>query len=275
MLVGLVPMGGFAERWRPYPCPKELLPAGMDSAGRPRVIADYIIDRMIAAGVEMVVMPVRPEKAQLVIGYFGHQLANGALIAYVAAPGPTLLANLQACVPLLRGHQVLFGFPDTFVLPTNPFNLCLELLEPQLELALGSFLNHNITRVFAVKREGYHLQEVRVTPLPLDDTTSSREVWGVAAWNPAFTERLAAWQREDGDDPSFVLNAAAQAGQARCQPMPDGEFFEDLASYKIYQRFLASGYLNNQLSGQPSSQLSSQPNGQPSGQLNQPDRQHD
>lgn len=243
MLVGLVPMGGFAERWRPYPCPKELLPAGQDANGRPRVIADYIIDRMLAAGVELVVMPVRPEKANLVMSYFGHRLANGALIAYVAAPGPTLLANLQACASLLRGQQVLFGFPDTFVLPENPFNLCLELLEPAVEIVVGSFVNHDLTRVFPVKRDGQRLLGVGVTPLPPGAETSNREVWGVAAWNAAFTERLAGWPREDGDDPSYVVDAAARAGVAQCQPMPGGEFFEDLASYAIYQRFLASPQL--------------------------------
>ncbi len=241
MLVGLVPMGGFAERWRPYPCPKELLPAGVDRAGRPRVIADYIIDRMITAGVEMLVIPVRPEKANLIMGYFGHHLSNGALIAYVAAPGPSLLANLQACVPLLRQRQVLFGFPDTFVLPENPFNYCLEQLEPSVEVVLGSFINHDITRVFLTRRDGLKLVSVGTAPLPAGGT--DKEVWGVAAWNNAFTERLAAWSLADGDDPSFVLNAAAVAGNSRCVPMPEGEYYEDLASYQIYKNFLASGRL--------------------------------
>ncbi len=241
MLVGLVPMGGYAERWRPYPSPKELLPAGLDDKGRPRVIADYIFDRMVTAGVEMVVIPVRPEKASHIIGYFGHHLANGALIAYVAAPGPSLLANLQACVPLLLGHQVLFGFPDTFVLPANSFDYCLQQLEPSVEVVLGSFVNHNITRIFSVKRQDYQLLSVRTTPLPPGDP--DREVWGIAAWNPAFTTRLANWSRSEGDDPSFVLDAAARSGQARCVPMPPGEFFEDLASYPIYQRFLTTNRL--------------------------------
>lgn len=91
MLVGLVPMGGYAEPWKPYPGPKELLPAGLYSKGRPRVIAGYIIDRMVAAGVGRLVIPVRPEKAGMVMSYFGHELDNGATIAYVAAPEPSLL----------------------------------------------------------------------------------------------------------------------------------------------------------------------------------------
>jgi hypothetical protein len=243
VLVGLIPMAGYAERWKPYPCPKELLPAGLDHQGRPRVIADYIIDRMVSAGVEMVVIPLRSEKANLIMGYFGHQLANGALIAYVAAPGPSLLANLQACVPLLRQHRVLFGFPDTFVLPTNPFDYCLELLEPSVEVVLGSFSNHAITRLFSVNRSGYNLLGVRTSPMPPGVPVEDREVWGVAAWNSSFTERLAAWSLEDGDDPSYVLDAAARSGLARCIPMPQGEFYEDLASYEIYQRFMASDKL--------------------------------
>ncbi len=238
MLVGLVPMGGFAERWRPYPGPKELLPCGVDPSGRPRVIADYVLDRMMAAGVEMVVVPVRAEKAEQVLSYFGHRLSNGALLVYVAAPGPSLLANLQACVPLLRGHRVLFGFPDTYFLPQNAFSYCLEALDPQIELVLGSFSNHEITRMFLVEREGSRLTGVRTTPRPNDQPELGKEVWGIAAWNDAFTERLGGWSRDEGDDPSYVLNAAAKTGQSLCIPMPEGEYFEDLASYQIYQRFL-------------------------------------
>lgn len=238
MLVGLVPMGGFAQRWQPYPGPKEMLPFGSDEVGRPRVIADYVLRRMVAAGVEMVVIPLRVEKAFEVMSYLGHHLSNGALITYVAAPGPSVLANIQACVPLLRGHQVLFGFPDTYFLPEQAFTYTLQALEPAVEMVLGSFSNHQLTRMFLVEREGSTLNAVRTSPrLPAE---TGQEVWGLAAWNPAFTERLAAWSLVDGDDPSFVLNAAAQAGHSRCVPMPPGEFYEDLASYQIYQKFVAS-----------------------------------
>ncbi|HEX2911441.1 MAG TPA: hypothetical protein VH186_11570 [Chloroflexia bacterium] len=236
MLVGLVPMGGFAERWRPYPCPKELLPFGTDAAGRPRVIADVVIDRMIHAGIEQLVIPVRPEKATMVMSYYGHKLTNGADVVYIAAPGPSILANLQACVPLLRGHTVLFGFPDTYFEPLEAFSLCLKVFEPGVELVLGTFENHDIPRVFTTYRDGQKLVRVRTSPKPPEER--EKEVWGVAVWGPDYTERMAAWNREDGDDPSYVHNAAAQAGNSRCIPMPDNAYYEDMASYTYYERFL-------------------------------------
>src|ERR1051326_285996 len=100
MLTGVVPMGGIGERWAPYPCPKELLPFGLDQHNRPLVIGDYVMQRMVAAAVDLIVIPIRPEKATQVMSYFGHRRPEGPPIAYIAAPGPTLVANLQACVPL-------------------------------------------------------------------------------------------------------------------------------------------------------------------------------
>ena len=88
MLIGIVPMGGSGERWAPYPGPKELLPFGLDEHGRPLVIADHVIRRMERAGVELIVVPVRPEKATLVLGYFGHRRPSGATMVYISAPGP-------------------------------------------------------------------------------------------------------------------------------------------------------------------------------------------
>jgi glucose-1-phosphate thymidylyltransferase len=236
LLVGLVPMGGRAERWQPYPCPKELLPYGQGPDKRPRVAADWVLDRMAAAGVEQIIIPVRAEKASLVMGYFGHRLAGGAAIVYVAAPGPSLLADLQACMPLMRGHRIVFGMPDTCFAPRSVFARCLEVLDDQAELVLGSFWHPVPDELDVVTRDDLVLRAV--LPKPRSSPADSNEIWGVAVWDDSFSKRLAAWQSADGPNLGDVFAASAAAGRGRCVYFSDG-FYEDLASYSVYQESLS------------------------------------
>src|SRR5687768_11250080 len=106
-------MGGRAERWAPLITPKELLPFGQHDNGQPLLIVDQVLRAMAVAGVERIVIPITPEKVAPVMRYLGTSLPNSSLICYVAAPGPTLIANLVACYDLIVGHDVLFGMPDT------------------------------------------------------------------------------------------------------------------------------------------------------------------
>jgi len=229
-------MGGYAERWFPYPCPKELLPFGIDANGRPRVIADHVIERMMAANVEQVILPIRAEKAFLVMKYIGHCLPNGVPVIYLAAPGPTLLANLQACVPYIRGQRVLFGMPDTFFSPGTAFLDCLNLLHDPFNLVLGCFYHKHPDGLDLIDRDGDVLLAVRPKPRPA--TENGNDAWGIAVWGPEFTERLIEWRSDEGSTPGFVFNAAARAGQAACVQFVDG-FYEDLADYSTYQKALA------------------------------------
>lgn len=236
MLTGIVPMGGSAERWYPYPCPKELLPFGKDSKGRPRVIADYVIERMVMAGVEQVILPIKEDKAYLVMKYLGNCLLNGAPIIYTAAPGPTLLANLQSCIPYIRDQQVLFGMPDTYFVPENAFTSCLEALKGSYELALGCFLHDHPKELDLVDR--WDSTIIAVRPKPRPEGENGKEIWGIAAWGAAFTARLAEWSSSEGNTPGFVFNKAARAGSATGVLFSDG-YYEDIADYPTYQKALS------------------------------------
>lgn len=235
MLVGVVPMGGYGERWAPYPCPKELLPFGHDERGRPRVIGDYVMARMTRAGVELIVVPVRPEKAMSVMTYFGHCYAEGPAIAYVAAPGPSLVANLRATVPLLAGHTVLFGMPDTYFTPIGAFRALREQLGDETELVLGCWVHPDPRELDTVEiKDG---RALRVKPKPRSTEDYTREVWGIAAWTPGFTERLRTWNDPIRHNPGFLFAEVAKAGRARAVVFP-GERYVDVASYAPWEAAL-------------------------------------
>jgi len=232
MLIGIVPMGGSAERWKPYPCPKELLPFGIDSKNQPRVIGDYVLERMVKADVEMVVIPVSPGKATMVMQYFGQRLTNGASIIYLAAYGPTMLANVQSCIPIIKGNHVLFGMPDTYFLPEVAYINCVEALDTSIELVLGSFNHEKPDQLDLVERDGQMLIAVKPKPRPVED--SSTEIWGIAAWNAEFTERLGS---DPGPTLGHVFHSAALAGNSRCVLQPESCYI-DLAEYSVYQHHL-------------------------------------
>ena len=232
MLIGIVPMGGAGERWAPYPCPKELLPFGQDENGRPLVIADHVIRRMEQAGVDLIVVPVRPEKATAVLGYFGHRRPSGATMVYLSAPGPSLVANLRACVPILGDHPVIFGMPDTYFSPKDAFVRCLAELQGATEVVLGCWEQENPAELDTVDRVDRVIRAVHPKPRAVEP--GFREAWGIAAWSGAFTRRLAAWDDPARPNPGFVFAAAASAGLARGIDCSPGTYV-DIGSYSQFE----------------------------------------
>jgi NDP-sugar pyrophosphorylase family protein len=232
MLVGIVPMGGVGERWSPYPCPKELLPFGVDERGRPLVIADHVIRGMERAGVELIVVPVRAEKATAVLGYFGHRRLSGATMVYLSAPGPSLAANLRACVPVLGNNPVLFGMPDTYFTPEHAFTILLAELENPTEVVLGCWEHDNLAELDTVDRDGRIIRSVQPKPRPVE--LGLREAWGLAVWSADFTRRLAEWDDPSRPNPGFVFAAAAREGLARGVGFAEGTYI-DIGSYGQYE----------------------------------------
>ena len=86
MLIGLIPMGGQAERWSPLVTPKELLPIGQRSDERPLMLVDYVLEAMLVANVDLVVIPITPVKQ-----YLGHLGRNGVRAHRMNTPNPNNL----------------------------------------------------------------------------------------------------------------------------------------------------------------------------------------
>jgi Nucleoside-diphosphate-sugar pyrophosphorylase involved in lipopolysaccharide biosynthesis/translation initiation factor 2B, gamma/epsilon subunits (eIF-2Bgamma/eIF-2Bepsilon) len=235
MAVGLVPMGGSAARWQPLVSPKELLPFGNRPDGSPKVAADCVFDAMTAGDVSRVIVPILPQKAQLIMRYLGTRLKNGALITYFAAPGPTLTANVMACVPLLGNDDVFFGMPDTSFTPADIFLHCGARLSGQAECVLGVFPSDSPAELDVVlHRDGI---AESVWPKPHGFGSAPGDVWGVAAWNAAFTRRVASWP--DACDPlGAIFRQAAAEGRGSCAVVA-GQDYADLGTYSRYAHALA------------------------------------
>lgn len=168
MLVGVVPMGGIAARWAPMNVPKELLPLGLGPEGRPRSVVDSVMDAMATARVDQIVVPVLPDKAAAVMRYLGPANRDGAPIVFVVAPGPTLVANLASCAPLLAGCRVAFGMPDTQFEPDSILASCVGRLTQRCNLALGVFRSDDPAELDVVTRSGDRVRQILPKPHNID-----------------------------------------------------------------------------------------------------------
>src|SRR5438132_13138121 len=68
-MIGIIPAAGAGQRIQPLGCSKELLPVGsrlVEGVERPKAVAEYLVERMIAAGAEQICMVISTEKTDLI-----------------------------------------------------------------------------------------------------------------------------------------------------------------------------------------------------------------
>src|SRR5512141_2128125 len=128
-MIGIIPAAGAGQRIQPLGCSKELLPVGsrvIDGVERPKAVAEYLVERMIAAGAEQICMIISAEKADIV-KYFAER-EYAAEIFYVVQQRPLGLCDALFRAEAFARHQgqVLIGLPDTIWFPENAYRHALE-----------------------------------------------------------------------------------------------------------------------------------------------------
>ena len=119
---GIVPAAGSGSRIQPLAFSKELLPVGSRLDGgieRPRAVSEYLVDRMVLAGVTNICFVVSPGKSDI-MEYFGASFES-AHICYTVQPKPAGLCDaIFRALPLIRADDdVAIGLPDTIWFPAN------------------------------------------------------------------------------------------------------------------------------------------------------------
>src|SRR5690348_12383923 len=130
-MIGIIPAAGAGQRIQPLGCSKELLPVGsrlVHGVERPKAVAEYLVERMIAAGAEQICMVISAEKTDLV-RYFAER-SYAAEIFYVLQQKPQGLCDaLFRAQPFAVQHErVLIGLPDTIWFPENGYRTTLSTL---------------------------------------------------------------------------------------------------------------------------------------------------
>ncbi|HLK33422.1 MAG TPA: sugar phosphate nucleotidyltransferase [Terriglobales bacterium] len=241
-MIGVIPAAGAGQRIQPLGCSKELLPVGsrpVDGVQRPKAVAEYLVERMIAAGAEQICMIISAEKTDI-MKYFAER-EYAAQIFYVVQQRPLGLCDaLFRAEPFARPHsQVLIGLPDTIWFPENGYRSALDA-HPEADINLVLFPAADPSAFDAVVCDQLnYVQRVEVKKT----NAHSHWIWGaVTATGQAFHALKLLWEARHREDLFLgdLLNAYISAGNT-VRATHTGELYMDvgtLEGYRMAQDFL-------------------------------------
>lgn len=233
---GVIPAAGIGSRIQPLAFSKELLPLGSRWDGeveRPRAVSEYLIDRMVSAGVNRICIVISSGKSDIV-EYYGSNV-RGAHIAYVVQPSPSGLCDaIFRALPLIHpSEHVVVGLPDTLWFPEHGLR-CLD--DSGLSFLLFSVAHPELFDAVVTDDQGrvLEIQVKRQTP-------SSSWIWGAFKIKGAVLRALFdLWCERDRIDPFIgtLVNAyLARGGVARA--VRAGEAYVDVGTLHGYREAIA------------------------------------
>jgi len=241
-MIGIIPAAGAGERIQPLGCSKELLPVGsriIHDRERPKAVAEYLVERMIAAGADQICLVISSEKTDIV-KYFSER-DYAAELFYVLQPRPLGLCDaLFRAEAFARQHQqVLIGLPDTIWFPENAYRPALDALNgTEVSLVLFPVPNPEAFDAVACDDLGY-VRKVQVkTP-----AAESNWIWGaITATGEAFHSLKLLWESRHRADQYIgdLFNAYIAAGNS-IRGSHVGEMYLDVGTLEGYR--LAQDYL--------------------------------
>jgi dTDP-glucose pyrophosphorylase len=171
---GIIPAAGAGSRIQPLAFSKELLPVGSrteDGSERPRAVSEYLIERMLRAGVDKLCFVIAPGKSDI-LEYYGAGL-GGADATYVVQPSPAGLCDALFRALGLVGADELFvgGLPDTIWFPEDGYRL---LPDDRLSFLLFP-VDHPELFDAVVTDENDQVVEIQVKKL----AAQTHWIWGV------------------------------------------------------------------------------------------------
>lgn len=247
-LVGIIPAAGAGSRLFPYNGGKEILPVGSQHITvngkrleRPKIVSQYVVEAMAAAGVEHIIIVTRPTKHAL-MGLHLDGSQYGVHISYIVQHPVSMAHSIDLAYEWVKSSTVVMGMPDTIVSPSDCIKQLVEhYRKDNAELSLGLFPTDKPYKFGMVKTDAnatitYHQDKPKHT-----DATS---MWGLAVWEPSFTELLHVQVRTmPAPDKEMALGDVfdvmmQQGGNCKAYPIVDGTYY-DIGTYDDYKRAVA------------------------------------
>jgi glucose-1-phosphate thymidylyltransferase len=218
-IIGVIPMAGRATRLPGLSRSKEILPARFrtrahDSGGQPRVVCEYLLEKMHVAGVTRAYVVLRDGKWDIP-AYLGDGSMAGLRLAYLMMDLPYGTPySVDQAFPFMQHANVTFGFPDMVLGPGNMFRILLEYQRTNhADIVIGLFPADRPNKVDMVELcSNGKVKRVVIKPQYTDLQTT----WGVAVWTPVFTrfmhDFLASHQQHADSEPELYMGHVVQAG---------------------------------------------------------------
>ena len=210
-IIGIIPAAGKGSRLAPFPCPKELFPVGYQDCfidgtiqRRPKVISQYLIENIIKAGAQKVLIIVSEGKGDI-MKYYGDGSSFSAHIAYLYQEELNGMPNaLNLAHNWIGDSTVMFGMPDTIIEPDTIFQSMRAYHESNMaDLTLGLFATHYPSKFGMVA-----LDEQNNVMYTIDKPAESQlnYMWGCAIWSATFSELLTEFvESRNGNTKESVL----------------------------------------------------------------------
>jgi len=209
----------------------------VDGIERPKAVAEYLVERMIAAGADQICMVISAEKTDL-IRYFAER-DYAAEIFYVLQQKPLgLCDSLFRAQPFAIHHErVLMGLPDTIWFPENGYRPALSLLEGIADIGLLLFPVTNPSAFDAVISDEHgYVKGVEVK----QSSPHSHWVWGaITSTGESFHNLKLLWESRHRQDEylGHLLNAYIAAGNV-VRATSIGEIYMDVGTLDGYHQAL-------------------------------------
>lgn len=242
---GVIPAAGAGSRIQPLAFSKELLPVGSRADGaleRPRAVSEYLIDRLLAAGVDKICFVISPGKSDIMEYYGG--AVGAADLCYVVQPKPAGLCDaIFRALPLIRADEtVAIGLPDTIWFPADGLRA--------LPAGRLSFLLFPVDRpeMFdaVIADENGRVSEIQVK----QKNAAAHWIWGAFQMPGGVLQELyRLWRERDESDVYIgtLVNAYLAAG-GQATAVRAGEAYVDVGTLNGYREAI---WLLNQRERKP------------------------
>ncbi len=250
-VVGLIPAAGQAKRLQPFPCSKELFPVGFTNdpqtgTPRPKVAAQYLLEKFRAAGITKTYLVIREGKWDIP-NYFREGQGVDLSLAYLVIPGSLGPPDtLDRAYPFVAPNRVAFGFPDILFGPPDAYARLIQRQEQtgaDVVLGLHRIEDPRVWDMVDAEENG-RVRRIDMKP----KATTLTFGWCCAVWTPVFSEFLHRFLRAEetlhtlrqltdtGNDPGgdlavgVVLQAALKAGLLMHSVTFPGERYLDIGT---------------------------------------------
>ena len=183
-VVALIPAAGLATRLGRLPHSKEIHPVGVSP---PRAVCEFLLASLVAAGIQLGYVILRPGKWDIPEHLEGLDLAID--LAYLTIEdSPSVAHTLDRAYRFIAGRRVALGFPDIVFQPQDAFQQLLERQEATAApVVLGLFPTDQGPRSDMVELDDDGRARRIVIKQP---GTELRFMWSIAVWTPRFTDYL-------------------------------------------------------------------------------------
>ncbi len=230
---GIIPAAGVGSRIQPLAFSKELLPVGSYSDGvteRPRAVSEYLIERMVKAGVDKICFVISPGKSDIMDYFGGHSLS--ATIFYAVQEKPAGLCDaIFRAAPLIASHEgVVIGLPDTIWFPDTAL---AHLPDDRLSLLLFP-VEHPERFDAVVTNDRSDVIEIQVKSFQ----AATKWIWGAMRMpGRVLNELFEIWQNRRDEYLGTLINEYLARG-GRASAFQIGESYVDVGTLHGYREAL-------------------------------------